>query len=327
MSGEDGTEFKNHKASFYYDRVLSGVSSTSAASFGSEADLETSVEYVHWLVEPTTWITAEHTGEDAKSYNRKWHEELRLFQESAGSVEAQISGHSIDFKTFKWSIRQLKDHVLIMRAIVDLAAAEVTAMKSRKIMRAPAEKFYSRVGTTASVLVFLCGVGSGIMELFDAAPAWVVLLFFILSSVLTYGANVFAERWGARERRRRKLQKVVEQRGQIATAKTFIDAMDFDEMTVVAIMQQRARIHRKYRGDRAKRELARLGRAVSRQRVKSNESPKVIRRAVIKQMMSEVDDGSNEASNDSSDIHEGHKSSESHKRIKSRKNVGESSEY
>jgi hypothetical protein len=221
------------------------------------------LEIVHWLNEPTTWITAEHTGADVKGYWQKWNEESRLLQSCMQAVEEQMGG-DISFKTFKWTMRQLKDHVLIMRAICNCAGNEAKALRSRKIMHAPAEKFYSRCAVGFSAIVFLCGIGTGILELLDSSPSWLALFLFVLSSLSTYVGSWFAERWGVRERKLRKLQKIVEQRGVISSARVMIDAMDFDEETIIAIMKQRTHIENNYPEEHQGSELSSLGRAVAK---------------------------------------------------------------
>lgn len=222
------------------------------------------LEIVHWLNEPTGWITAEQTGENVKEYARRWREEHQAMQICMEGVEAQLSGNMIDFKTFLWTMRQVKDHVLILRAICDRAARDSQNYRSKKILRAPAEKFYSRSATGISIVIFLCGIGTGILEFFDESPSWLVITFFIVSALSTYIANWFAERWGVRERKLRKLQKIIEQRGLISSARIMIDAMDFDESTIVAIMRQRTEIENSYEGTFRKTELDSLGRAVAR---------------------------------------------------------------
>ncbi len=246
----------------YYDSVLAGAATDSE------------LEVVHWFNEPTEWITEEHTGTNSKEYLKKFEATRAKYEETLRSVEVQLEDE-VSLKTFKWTINGLKDDVRIMRAIVNRAASELNREKTAKHCGIPVEKFYSRLTRLASFVIFVTGLVSGIYDLLDdSAPQWLTLVLFSIATVAGAVSSQLADRWAVRERRRRKLQKTVDQRDQIKTAKAFVDTLDFDESIIIAINRQRRLIAEKYHDSpkKAHKALEKLGRAIERKERKEDQS-------------------------------------------------------
>lgn len=190
------------------------------------------VEIIYWYDEPTDWITAEEIGEEPKEYWQKWQDRNRELDKQIETINAHLhEGGGVNYNMFKWQMRDIKDTVRVMRAISQRVEAAVREMKTRKILGAPQEKFYARCSTGAGAVAFLVGIISSSLDLIsvDSLPSWMSLFWFLLATAFTWLSATLAERWGGRERKIRKMQRITERKGIIDHARAMIDILDFDE--------------------------------------------------------------------------------------------------
>jgi hypothetical protein len=201
----------------------------------SEAAGPDGIEIIGWYDEPVDWIYAkeeQYLGADPKEHWAKWGEMNHKLDDQLEAVTVNLKNDDgVNYSIFKWQMRDLKETVLIMREINRVVVAKITTMKTRKILGAPQEKFYARCSSGASFVGFLVGVVSLSIDAFSTtpAPSWLSLLVFLVTALFSWLSTHLAERWGGRERKIRKMQRISERRGIIDHAKMLIDVLDFDE--------------------------------------------------------------------------------------------------
>jgi hypothetical protein len=218
-------------------QIFEGGSELYAAGEPDEAIGPDGVEIIHWYDEPTDWITTEETGADPKEYWHKWQDRNRDLEKQLEILNAHLHEGGLNYNMFKWQMRDIKDTVRVMRAISNLVENTVREMKTRKILGAPQEKFYARCTTGAGAVAFVVGIVSSALDLIsvDSLPSWLSLFWFLLATGFTWLSATLAERWGGRERKIRKMQRITERKGIIEHAKAMIDILDFDEVMLKKI--------------------------------------------------------------------------------------------
>ncbi len=213
-------------------QIFEGGSELYEAGELDEAVGPDGVEIIHWFNEPTDWITTEEIGADPKEYWQKWQDRNRELDKQLETINVHLhEGGGVNYNMFKWQMRDIKDTVRVMRAISQRVEAVVCEMKTRKILGAPQEKFYARCTTGAGAVAFLVGIVSSALDLIsvDSLPSWLSLFWFLLATAFTWLSATLAERWGGRERKIRKMQRITERKGIIEHARAMIDILDFDE--------------------------------------------------------------------------------------------------
>jgi len=232
-------------------QIFEGGSERYTAGEPDEAIGPDGVEIIHWYDEPTDWITAEETGADSKEYWHKWQDRNRDLEKQLEILNAHLHEGNLNYKMFKWQMRDIKDTVRVMRAISKLVEDTVREMKTRKILGAPQEKFYARCTTGAGAVAFVVGIVSSSLDLIsvDSLPSWLSLFWFLLATGFTWLSATLSERWGGRERKIRKMQRIIERKGIIEHARAMIDILDFDEgmLKKIATRENSPRKQRKSR--------------------------------------------------------------------------------
>lgn len=233
-------------------QIFEGGSEPYTAGEPDEAIGPDGVEIIYWFDEPTNWITIEETGADPKEYWQKWQDRNSELDKQLETINAHLhEGDGVNYNMFKWQMCDIKNTVRVMRAISQCVETTVREMKTRKIMGAPQEKFYARCSTGAGAVAFIVGIVSSSLDLIsvDSLPSWLSLFWFLVATAFTWLSATLAERWGGRERKIRKMQRILERKGIIEHARAMIDILDFDERMLkkIAVRESSPRQKRKSR--------------------------------------------------------------------------------